>query len=61
MSPRKAFSLAMRGGLNSVWAPPKCLKAGGDMLAFSGVGDLRDLVLLSKEPIVSWWCWNGMK
>jgi hypothetical protein len=26
------------------------------MLAFSGVGDLEDLALLRKEPIVSWCC-----
>lgn len=55
MSPRKAFSLAIRGGLNEVCAPPKWVKAAGDIVdCFSGVDDLVDLVLLRKEPIISY-------
>lgn len=47
-SPRKAFSLAINGGLKEVWAPGRCVKAdilgsrGGEVV---GLGD-EDLVLL---------------
>ena len=51
MSPRKAFSLAMRGGLNDVCAPAWWMNASGAIaVIFSG---LEDLDLLKKVPIVS--------
>lgn len=36
MSPRKAFSLAMRGGLNSDWALGKCWRARGAIVKIGG-------------------------
>lgn len=39
-SPRKAFSLAMRGGLNVDWALGKCLKAAG-VASTTGWGDTQ--------------------
>lgn len=53
-SPRKAFSLAMRGGLKEVWAEGRCVNdiVVEDLVSVGG--DLEfDLVLLRREPIVS--------
>ena len=55
-SPRKALLLAIRGGLNSVWALGKWEKAGtaiGVVNDFSVGLVLRFLSELTKEPILS--------
>ncbi len=51
MSPRNAFSLAIKGGLNAVCAEAKCVKAA---IFFSGVEEEdSEEDLLRREPIVS--------
>ena len=50
MSPRKAFSFAINGGLNSVCAPAKWVNLRGDIVDFSGVEVLEAFALLRREP-----------